>query len=89
MNTWAKSIQKSLHEWMDLAYNVHGASREYWTYNEITMFPIRNLLKWVAYLEPKLKEIRKRQEADQMKQDLTGQRQQFLTQQMSSVYKES
>lgn len=78
MKKWAAAVQKSYKEWVDLAYNVHGASRDYWSYDEITMMPIRALLRWVDILTPKLKEIAKRQEADKMTQDLTGQRRQAI-----------
>lgn len=86
MIKWAKSMQKSLNEWLDLAYNVHGASRDQYTFDEVMMIPIKNLLRWVAYLEPKLKEIKKRQEADKMQEGLTGQRRQMI---MNRINKEN
>lgn len=74
MIEWEKSVKKSLKEWLDLAYNVHSASRDHWSYDDITMMPIKDLLSWVDFISPKLKEEMKRQEAEQMKAELTGQR---------------
>lgn len=86
MVEWSKSMSKSMNEWLDLAYNVHGASRDYFIFDEILMTPIKNLLRWVSYLEPKLKEIQKRQEADKLKEGLTGQRRQAI---LNRINKES
>lgn len=59
---------------MDLAYNAFNAQKEYRPFDDIMAMPIRALLDWVKYLEPKLKEIQKRQEAERMKQELAGKR---------------
>ena len=85
MAKWAHAVKKSLKEWNDLAYNVHSASREYFSYSEITMIPVRNLLRWVDFLTPKLKEIAKRQETDKIKNALMspGQRRQAVLSQMN------
>ncbi|MCM1230134.1 MAG: hypothetical protein NC489_08375 [Ruminococcus flavefaciens] len=66
-----------------MAYNVHSASRDYWSYEEITMMPIRNVLRWVDYITPKMKEVAKRQATDQMKNDLMGQKRKAVLSQIN------
>lgn len=70
INKWVVSVQKSLKEWLDLAYNVHTASKEYWTYDEILMTPIKDVLRWVDQLTPRLREIQKRQATKKLQDEL-------------------
>lgn len=69
-------MKKQLNDWRDLAYNTFNASRDYWSFDEITWMPIMGLLDWIDYISPKLKEEMKKREADKLKQELTGKRQQ-------------
>lgn len=78
-----KDVTKSLNDWRDLAYNTFNASRDYWSYDEITWMPIKGLLNWIEYLTPKLKAEIKKQEADRLKQELTGKRQRAHTNQQN------
>ena len=75
MKKWVKEMKKQLNDWRDLAYNTFNASRDYFSYDECTWMPIIGLLDWINYLSPKLKAELKKQEADRLRQELTGKRQ--------------
>lgn len=65
---------------MDLAYNAHTMMKDYWSYEDITCMPIKNLLDLVRYYTPKLREIAKQQEAARLKAELEGKRKQKINQ---------
>ena len=55
-----------------MVYNAHSALRDYWTYDEIANMPLRELIAKTEYFTPKLREIMKRQQAEQLNAELSG-----------------
>ena len=72
-------------EYFDLAYNAHTMLKEYYTYDEITAMPIRNLFAEIDKFSPKLKEIARRQEQERIKAELEGRRKQKIQQRRGAV----
>lgn len=72
INKWITSIRNAAKDYKDLVYNSHTVLRDYWSYEEISWMPIRDVLDEVAYFTPKLKEIARQQEADRLKAELAG-----------------
>ena len=69
-------MKKALNTWLDLAYNAHTMMKDFWSYEDITYMPIKNLFTLIKYYTPKLKEIAKQQEAARLKAELEGKRRQ-------------
>lgn len=57
-----------------MIYNAHGLLRDYYTYEDIAMFPIRDLLETIDYFKPKMREIAARQQRETMELELQGKR---------------
>lgn len=71
---WLNAIQKAAKDYKDMVYNAHSILKDYWSYDEIYHMPLRNIIEEINYFMPKLKEIAKRQEAEQLKAELAGKR---------------
>ena len=71
---WVRDVGNVTKEWRELVYNSHSVLRDYRSYDEILSMPIRNLLDEVNFFSPKIKEIAKRQETEQLKAELEGKR---------------
>lgn len=55
-----------------MVYNAHTALREFYPYESLYYMPIKNLMEEVEFITPKLNEIVRRQQADRMKAEMTG-----------------
>lgn len=60
--------------YQDLQYNTYTMLKDYYTFEEIGQFPLRYLFDQLKYFEPKLKEIAEMQRQEQLKSELTGQK---------------
>lgn len=72
---------------MDLAYNAHAMLKDYWTHEDITCIPIKNLLGLIKYYTPKFREIAKQQEAARIKAELEGKQRQKRNQSRRKKHK--
>lgn len=66
------ALRKASKDYRDMIYNAHSALRDYWTYDEIANMPLRNVIANIEYFTPKLREIMKRQQAEQLNAELSG-----------------
>ena len=61
-----------LKNYKDLVYNAYTMLRDYYTYEDISMFPLRDLFHTIDYFKPKFQEIAQRQQRDAMALELQG-----------------
>jgi len=66
------AIKQASKSYKDMIYNAHSALRDYWTYDELANMPLRDLITKTEYFTPKLREIMKRQQAEQLNAELSG-----------------
>lgn len=58
--------------YQDLVYNAHGMLKDYYSYEEISYMPLKDLFRIVEYFRPKLQEIARRQSEQQLELELQG-----------------
>ena len=57
-----------------MIYNAHSVLRDYWSYDEIANMPLRDVISETEYFTPKLREIARRQQNEQLHAELAGKR---------------
>lgn len=57
-----------------MIYNAHSVLRDYWSYDEIANMPLRDVISETEYFTPKLREIARRQQSEQLQAELAGKR---------------
>ena len=55
-----------------MVYNAHSMLKDYYTYEDISWIPIRDLLALIEYFKPKLREIANRQAKDTLMLEMQG-----------------
>ena len=70
--------KKTRVEYFDLAYNAHAMLEKYYTFDEITQMPLKDLFAEIELFKPKLKAIARQQEQARLQAELEGKRQQKL-----------
>ena len=74
MQRWTRQVQDSLKGYLDLAYNTHSMLKDYYTYEEITWMPLKDLMRQIEIFKPRFREIAQRQQQERMKQEFLQKR---------------
>lgn len=64
-------------DYRDLVYNAHSMLKDYYTYEDISMVPIKDLLALIEYFKPKLRDIANRQARDTLMLEMQGKKNQL------------
>ena len=55
-----------------MVFNAHSVLKDYWSYEELSYMPIRDIIDEVNYFTPKLRQIAKQQETTRLQAELAG-----------------
>lgn len=55
-----------------MVFNAHSVLKDYWSYEELSYMPIRDIIDEVNYFTPKLRQIAKQQETVRLQAELAG-----------------
>ena len=74
MDKWIETVNKGRKEYDDLVYNAHTMLKDYYSYEEMSWMPLRNIMENIAKFKPRFKEIARRQQQAQLQQQMEGKR---------------
>lgn len=55
-----------------MVFNAHSVLKDYWSYEELSYMPLRDIIDEVNYFTPKLRQIAKQQETARLQAELAG-----------------